>query len=152
MIQTSAGAVYSLAQGTNAPVSGLAFTSGSGQSGFWEFPLRGYTSGDITLSVYWYAAATSGNVKLAAQIGAITVGTDAQSWLTKALATLTNNGDQATNGTANAGKIYTITLTGGALDSAASGDLILLRLTRLAANASEMSGDAIVAFIVASWS
>jgi hypothetical protein len=140
---------YDIVQGTNAPIDNTGFAVGESQ--FWKFPLRGYTSGDITVDVYWYAAATTGNVKWETAIGAVTIATDTGSLEAKAFATATST-QTAVNSNAKAGSKTTITITGSSLDSAAANDFIQFYLKRIAASASEMSGDSLFLYAVVSWS
>jgi hypothetical protein len=135
-------------QGTNFPVPQVGMAVNDAES--FVFPLIGYTSGDITLTITWYAAATTGNVQWDAAIAAITINTDTGSIEAKAYATATS-AQTATNSNAKAGKTTTITITGASLDSAAANDFISLRIRRIAASASEMSGDALFLYARASW-
>jgi hypothetical protein len=156
ILLTPGGAVYAAAaipqfnivQGTNFPVPQIGYAVND--LAYWNFPARAYTSGDITFTVYWYAAATSGNVQWAVSLGAITIGTDSGSIEAKALATATN-GQTATNSNAKAGKTTAITITGSSLDSIAANDFAQISLKRIAASSSEMSGDALFLFAVVSW-
>jgi len=138
---------YNQIAGTNFPVVSVGYAVSD--IGYWDFPARGYTSGDITVTVYWYAAATTGNVKWESAIGAITIGTDTGSIEAKAFATATST-QTATNSNAKAGSTTTITITGASLDSVAANDFVEFYLKRIAAT-SEMAGDALFLFAVVSW-
>jgi hypothetical protein len=135
-------------QGTNFPVPSIGFAVSD--FAYWDFPAKAYTSGDITVVIYWYAAATSGNVQWSVALAAITVGTDTGSIEAKAFATATN-AQTATNANAKAGASTTITITGASLDSVAGNDLCNIFVKRIAASASEMSGDALFLYATVSW-
>jgi hypothetical protein len=137
-----------ITQGTNFPVPSTGFAVSDLET--WIFPLLGYTSGNITLDVYWYAAATTGNVQWQGSLAAVTIGTDTGSLEAKAFATATA-AQSAVNANAKAGSKTTITVTGASLDSAAANDFVALKLSRIAASAAEMSGDALLAYVVVSW-
>lgn len=139
------------ANGSAFPVSGLAFDAANDEAIFFPFKATNYGSGNLTVSVDGYAAATANNVVLEAQIAALTPG-DAQSVLTKALSTL-NYVQGAPSSTSNGPARLTITITN--LDSIAAGDLVYLRLARDAngTNATDdMTGDFIVTFVELSYS
>lgn len=138
---------YNQIAGTNFPV--VSIGTAVNDLMYWDFPARGYTSGDITVKVYWYAAATTGNVKWETAIGAITVGTDTGSFEAKAFATATST-QTAVNANAKAGSVTTITITGASLDSVAADDFVELYMKRITAT-SEMAGDALFLFAVVSW-
>ncbi|MCZ2076465.1 MAG: hypothetical protein LC130_15875, partial [Bryobacterales bacterium] len=77
--------------GTNFPVSGLAFDAAADEAAFWKFRAVDYTSGNLTLDLFWYAdTATSGNIVWDAQIAAITPETDTQDVETKAFAAISS--------------------------------------------------------------
>jgi len=139
---------FNIIQGTNFPLPGTGFVVNDAQ--FWRFPARAYAGGDITVDVYWYAAATTGNVKFEAALAAVTIGTDTGSLEAKAFATATST-QSAVNANAKAGNKTTITITGASLDSATLNDLLALRLKRIAASASEMAGEAIFQYALVSW-
>lgn len=116
----------------------------------WNFIARSYGSGDITVTVQWYAAATTGNVKWEASMGAITGSADTGSVEAKAYAAATST-QTAVSGNAKALNLTTITITGSSLDSVADGDYVQFQLKRIAASASEMSGQALMLLINVSW-
>lgn len=129
------------ANGTNFPVSGKGFDDTSVEQIAFEFKIPFYLSGNITVNLKWYAAATTGNVVWGAQLAAITAG-DAQSMLTDGLATAATTTTAAST-TSNGPKATQITIT--AVDSAAADDSITLRIYRdAAAGGDTMTGDAIL--------
>jgi hypothetical protein len=131
-----------LANGTNFPVPGYAFNDTTLQQLYFVFKVPLYLSGNITVTVRWYAAATTGAVIWGAQIAAITPSVDAQSMLTDGLAT-TQTTTTTTISTANAPDTTTITITN--LDSVAADDEVTLRIYRdAAAGGDTLSGDAIL--------
>lgn len=136
---------YNVVQGT-APVGSLGFAVNSLAE--WAFSLRGYQPGtSITVTVYWYAAATTGNVKWAASLGAITGNVDATSVEAKAYATAVNT-QSAVSANAKALNLTTLIITGASLDSASPDDFVQLQIQRIAASASEMTGSALFLFAV----
>ena len=135
-------------QGTNFPVDSVGFSVGNSE--YWKFPARGYTSGDVTLKIYWYAAATTGNVQWEAALAAINIGTDTGSIEAKAFGTATDV-QTATNANAKAGSLTTITITGAALNSLAADDLTVISINRIAASSGEMTGQALLLYAVVSW-
>jgi hypothetical protein len=142
-------AQFNIIQGTNFPV--VSDGTVANDAMYWAFSLRGYTSGDITAVLDWYAAATTGNVKWEIAIACYTIGTDTGSIEAKAFAAATNSGDVAVNANAKSPTRTTITITGAALDSAAANDWVTVRIRRIAATASEMSGSALFMQCVVSW-
>ena len=138
--------------GSNFPVSGLAFDAASDEAAFWNFIATNYGSGNLTLEIYWYAdTASSGDVIWDASIAAITPNTDSQDIETKSLATINSVTDSHLGTTGQREHSCSITISN--LDSLANGDHVWLRLNRDANNASDtMSGDAIVTKLRLSYS
>jgi hypothetical protein len=67
------------ANGTTIPVAGYAFDAASEEGLFFRFRASDYTSGDVAVSLDWYAdSASSGAVVWGAQLAAITPDTDTQ--------------------------------------------------------------------------
>jgi hypothetical protein len=129
------------ALGTNFPVMGLAYDAGIIESAYWVFKAADYTSGNLTLVIEWYAAATGSAVIWGAAI-ACTAGSDAQSILTKSIATATT---VTTTKSATANGPMTSTITISNLDSIAANDTVWLRIYRDAtAGGDTMTGDAIL--------
>lgn len=62
---------------TSFPVFSLSFDDGVDESAFWKFKTVNYTTGPITVDVYWYAStATSGSVTWESQVAAINPNVD----------------------------------------------------------------------------
>lgn len=109
---------------------------------YWTWKLRRYGSGNLSLNLGWYAAATTGNVVWGAQIGVTVAGTSTTTYIAKTFATATTT-TTAANGTTNRSQTSTVTISN--LDSLADGNDVMLRLYRDAANGSDtMTGDAIM--------
>ena len=138
--------------GTNFPVIGLAFDAASAEAAFFAFRAVNYGSGNVTVSVDWYAdTASSGDVVWGAQLAAITPDTDTQDVETKSLATANTVTDSHLGTTGQ--RLHRASITVSNLDSIAANDDVWLRLYRDAANGSDtMTGDAIVADIALSYS
>src|SRR5690554_6479970 len=85
---SSNGAQHKVVDGTNFPVPSLAFDASTEESVFFTFRAASYGSGNLTLTLNWYAdTASSGDVVFGAAIAAITPNTDSQDIETKAFAT-----------------------------------------------------------------
>lgn len=135
----SAFPAFSKVNGSNFPVSGLAFDAAADEAAFWKFIAQNYGSGNLTLNIFWYADnATSGNVVWEAQIAAITPNSDSQDVETDALATL-NYVQDAHIGTTGQ-RVHQCTITISNLDSIAADDLVVLRIAR-DANGSNATDD-----------
>lgn len=141
-------------QGTNFPVTGLAYDATTDEAAFWTFVADSYGSGNVTVDVYWYAdTATSANVVWEVQLAAITADTDTQDVETKAFATL--NFVQDTHLGTTGQRVHKASVTVSNLDSLAAGDVLTLRLARDANGTSatdDMTGDAIVVAVEVSYS
>lgn len=145
---------YVKTNGTNFPVSGLAYDASTDESAFWKLIATSYGSGNLTLTLYWYAdTASSANVVWESQLSAITADTDTQDVETDGLATL--NFVQDTHlGTTNQ-RVHTCAITISNLDSLAAGDVVHLRIARDANGTSatdDMTGDAILIMATLSYS
>ena len=140
----SAFPAYVKNNGTNFPVSGLAFDAAADEAAFWKFIAQNYGSGNLTIRIFWYAdTASSGDVIFDVQIAAITPNTDSQDIETDGLATANSVTDSHLGTTGQ--RLHTCDVTVSNLDSLAADDLVHLRLNRDANNASDtMTGDAIV--------
>lgn len=138
--------------GTNFPVSGLAFDAATDEAAFWKFLAVDYTSGNLTLDLFWYAdTATSGNIVWDAQIAAITPETDTQDVETKTFAAISSVTDSHLGTTGQ--RLHKATITLSNLDSLAADDVVWLRVNRDANNASDtMAGDAILTLVQLSYS
>lgn len=135
---------YSKVNGTNFPVAGLAYDAAADEAAFWRFILPNYASGNLTLTVYWYAdTATSGDVIWGAQLAAITPNTDSQDVETDGLATANTVTDTHLGTTGQ--RVHSADITLSNLDSLAALDLCHLRIYRDADAAGDtMTGDAIL--------
>jgi hypothetical protein len=140
--------------GSNFSVSGLAFDGGStNESVFFKFIAHNYGSGNVTVTVYWYAdTASSGNVQFGAGISVITPNTDTQDIETDTFATATETQDShlATTGQ----RLHSMTIAISNLDSLAADDHVVLWFYRDASDTTNdtMAGDAIVTKLVVSYS
>lgn len=139
-------------QGTNFPVTGLAYDAATAESAYFDFLAVNYGSGNLTLDIDWYAdAASSGAVVWGAQLAAITPDTDSQDVETKAFATAQTVTDTHLGTTGQ--RVHRASLTISNLDSIADGDRLWLRLYRdAAAGGDTMTGDAILIGARVSWS
>jgi hypothetical protein len=128
--------------GTNGPVSWLAYDAAATESAYWEFTALSYGSGNLALDIIWGAAtATSGVVRWEAAIAAITPETDSQDPETKAYATALTVDDTHLGTTAK--RLMRATITISNLDSLAANDEVWLRIARIGGNAADtLAGDA----------
>ena len=140
------------ANGTNIPVRGLAFDAATEEAIFFRFRALNYGSGNLTVSVYWYAdTASSGNVIWGAAIAAITPDADSQDIETDSLATAATVTDAHIGTTGQ--RLHQCSITVSSLDSLAANDDVALRFYRDADDGSDtMTGDAIVVGLVVSYS
>ena len=140
----SAGPTFGVSDssgGSAYPIDRLSFAAATaGQSAAVRFKASNYGSGNLTLVIRWYAAATTGDVQWNAQIVAISPG-DAQSVLTDALATATNT-VTTVNGTTNGLNTTSVTISN--LDSLAADDEVWLVITRNNGGSDTMSGAALL--------
>jgi hypothetical protein len=140
--------------GTNFPVPCLDFDASTDESAFFFFTATNYGSGNLTLEIFWYAdTASSGNVVWEASIAAITPDTDTQDIETKSFASV--NYVQDTHLGTTGQRLHKATITISNLDSIASGDSVVLKLSRDAngTNATDdMAGDACVTGLRLSYS
>lgn len=127
-------------QGTNYPLPGWAFATGSANEAIYaRFRAILYASGNLTVDVDWYSrsGSTSGSPTWGAALSVLTPG-DAQSMESDTFAT-ENTQSTAVNGTAKGLTRTTITVSN--LDSLAIDDSVELRLRR---TDNSMTGDAIM--------
>lgn len=138
--------------GTNFPVPGLAFDTTTQETCYFRFPALSYGSGNVTVTVEWYAdSATSGGVTFGASLAAITPNTDSQDIETKAFATENTASDTHLGTTGQ--RLHSFDITVSNLDSIAAGDDVTLRLQRIPSDGGDtMTGDAIVTRVVVSYS
>jgi hypothetical protein len=128
--------------GTNGPVSWLAFDAASTETAYWEWTAFSYGSGSLTLDIVWGAAtATSGVVRWEAAIAAITPESDSTDPEAKAYATASTVDDTHLGTTAK--RLMRATITISNLDSLAANDEGWLRVARLGGHANDtLAGDA----------
>jgi hypothetical protein len=138
--------------GTNFPVSGLYYDTTTAQSAFWKVAALNYGSGDLTVTVYWYAdTATANGVVWEAAIAAITPNADSTNVETKAFATAASAADTHLGTTGQ--RVHSIAITVTAVDNLSADDVFWLRIGRLPANASDnMAGFAVLLMAVLSYS
>lgn len=138
--------------GTNFPVPGLAFDASTLETAFFRLKALGYGSGNVTLSLDWYAdTASTGAVIWGAALAAITPDADTQDIETKAFATENTVTDTHIGTTGQ--RLHTATITISNLDGLANFDDLTLRLVRRAADGGDtMTGDAIVTSLLLSYS
>jgi hypothetical protein len=147
-LQTSSFPGMMGTQGTNFPLVGqYAFDGTSTERLFLRFQAINYASGNITVTIGWYAAtATSGNIVWETALAAMTPNTDSASWETKAFATVNTATDTHLGTTAT--RPHSVDITVSNLDSIADGDWAVLRVSRLPGDAGDtMSGDAVLASV-----
>ena len=140
--------------GTNFPVSGLAYDGGStDESAYFKFVATSYGSGNLTVTVYWYAdTASSGNVVWGAAISAITPNTDSQDIETDAFATANTQQDAHLGTTGQ--RLHSVDITVSNLDSIAAGDHVFVHIYRDASDTvnDTMTGDAIITLVTLAYS
>jgi hypothetical protein len=134
--------------GTNSPVSGLAFDAATEEKAYYKFKATGYASGNPTLTISWYAdSATSGVVRWGCRLAAITSNTDSQDVETDGFATQQTADDTHLGTTGQ--RLHTIDVTISNLDSLTAGDDCVLEISRVANHANDtMTGDALMTLAV----
>lgn len=149
LLPASNFAQYKVVAGTNFPVESLAYDGGSAdEAAYFVFKIRGYTSGNITVRIGWYAdTASSGNVVWGASLAAITPDADTQDIETKSFATEVTQQDSHLGTTGQ--RLHECVLTLNQLDSVADGDLCVVRLQRKASDTTNdtMTGDALLTHV-----
>lgn len=140
----SAFPAYVKANGTNFPVSALAY-DGAGsteEKAYWKFKASNYGSGNLTLVLRWYAASgTTGDVVWGCRIAAVTPDTDTQDIETKAFDTQETVVDSHLGTTAK--RLHTCTITIDETDVLAADDTVWIEISRLPGNGSDtMAADA----------
>lgn len=138
--------------GTNFPVSSLAYDAAADEAAFFKFVATSYGSGNLTLTLFWYAdTASSGDVVWGGAISAITPNSDSQDIETDGLATENTATDSHLGTTGQ--RLHSIDVTISNLDSIAAGDVVHLRIRRVGSNGSDtMSGDAQLVMATLSYS
>ena len=146
MFRTTAFPALVQANGSSYPVAGLAFDATVDESVFFTFTATNYASGNLTLTILWYAdTATASDVVWESQIGVITPNTDTQDVETDGLATLNFVMDTHLGTTGQ--RVHQTAITISNLDSLAADDRVVLRVARDADSTSDtddMAGDAIL--------
>lgn len=138
--------------GTNFPVTALAYDAAADEAAFWGFRAINYGSGNLSIDIDWYAdTASSGVVVWGAQIAAITADTDTQDVETKALATAVTVNDTHLGTTGQ--RLHRCTIALSNLDSIANHDDVWLRVYRDADAAGDtLVGDALLVKVTVSYS
>jgi hypothetical protein len=139
-------------QGTNFPVSGLAFDAAADELSYWRVRAVEYGSGDLTLDIDWYAdTASSGDVVWAAALSVLTPDTDSQDIETDAFATINTVTDSHLGTTGQ--RLHRATIALSNLDSLAADDIVTVQIYRDADDGSDtMAGDAILVMATLSYS
>jgi hypothetical protein len=127
ILRSSAYPYLGQVNGTNIPVFYLSYDRD--QSAFWQIRVPGYTTGNLSLTIDWYAdTATSGNVVFGGSIAAITPNSDTQDIETDSLATETST---TTTHLGTIGqRVHRTTVTISNLDSVAADDFVWIRIRR----------------------
>lgn len=150
----SNGPQFKVVDGTNFPVSSLAFDASTDETAYVRFIATSYGSGNLTLTLRWYAdTATSGNVVWGAAVAAVTPDTDTQDVETKAFGTA--NTVQDTHLGTTGQRVHTCAITISNLDSIAAADEVWLKVYRDAdgtAATDDMTGDALLLSVSLSYS
>lgn len=148
------GAQHTVFNGTNFPVPALAFDGGStDESVYFIFKALNYGSGNLTLTIDWYAdTASTGDVVWGAAVAAITPNTDTTDIETKAFATDNTQADTHLGTTAQ--RLHSVALTISNLDSIAADDWVALHFFRDASDTvnDTLAGDALVTMLILSYS
>jgi hypothetical protein len=152
ILRTTAFAPVVLANGTNISVRGLAFDASTEEDAFFRFTATNYGSGNVNVTLYWYAdTASSGDVIWGAALAAITPDADSQDIETDALATAATATDTHLGTTGQ--RLHQIAVAVSSLDSLAADDNVALRVYRDADAAGDtMTGDAILVALTVSYS
>lgn len=150
--QSSNPAAPVLFQGTNFPVAGLAFDATTQETVFFRFPAISYGSGNITVTVDWYAdTATANGITFGASLACITQNTDSQDIETKAFGTENTASDTHLGTTGQ--RLHSFDIVVSNLDSITLLDDVTLRLRRIPSDAGDtMTGDVIVTRVLVSYS
>jgi len=138
-------------QGTNFPVSFLAYDAALDEAATWKIDVTDYLSGNITVNIVWAAdAATSGVVVWGASIACITPNSDTQDVTTDTLASESTTATTHLGTTAR--RLMQTTVTVSNLDSIAAGDSVWIRVRRVGSSGSDtMTGDAWLERVIISY-
>jgi len=133
---------YLKINGSEFPVTVLAYDSGTKESAFWKFKAVNYGSGSLTAVIRWTSdTATSGDVVWGAQVACITQDTDTQDITTKALASASTVIDTHLGTTARREMSCSVTVANA--DSITANDTVWLLIFRDGASGSDtLVGDA----------
>jgi hypothetical protein len=127
---------FTKTDGTNGPVTMLAFDATIEQTAFFRTRATNYGSGNLTVTLNWNAAsATSGGVSWGVSVAAITPNTDSQDVETKSFATEVIIADTHIGTTAK--RAHDAVGTVVALDSLAVDDLLMIRVARKTGDAGD---------------
>jgi hypothetical protein len=141
---------YTKVNGAEFPVAELAYDDAANESAFWSFPALLYGSGNLTVTLEWYAtSAVAGDCVWGAAIACITPTTDTQDVETKTLAA--ENTATTTHPGTTAKRLLQTIITVTNLDAITAGDMVWLRLRRLSAG-NTMAGDANLVKATVAWS
>ena len=145
---------YLRGQGTNFPVSGLGFDGGStDEDCYWKFIASEYGSGNVTVTVFWYAdTASTGNVVWGAALAVITPNTDTQDIETDAFAAVNTQQDSHLGTTGQ--RLHQVGITVSNLDGLTADDHVMLHFYRDASDTTNdtIVGDCIITKVVVSYS
>jgi hypothetical protein len=149
---TAASPAYDKTNGTNFAVTSLKFDAATEETCYFKFRATSYGSGNLTLTVCWYAdTATSGDVIWGAAVACITPDTDSQDVETKAFGTAATATDTHLGTTAQ--RVQQIAVTISSLDSLAANDVVWLKVYRDADAAGDtLTGDAQLTLAVLTYS
>lgn len=145
--QTTAFPSLVRVNGTNFPVVSLAYDAAATETAYFKWVAIAYGSGNVTAKVGWYAdTASSGDVRWEVALAAITPDTDTQDVETKAFATAHAFTDSHLGTTGQ--RVHEASQAISNLDSIAAGDMCVLRVSRLGADAADtMTGDAQLLYV-----
>lgn len=135
-IPSSGGAIKTQVEGTNVSYTVVDFDDTTDQSVFWQFIMpQSYDGGNFTLNLHSFASATSGSALMDVEACVVEAGEVVDQALTS-LGTITVAPDATTN------ELVVDTDATNSLTGLAGGDMVILKLTRDADNASDtMTGD-----------
>lgn len=134
---------YTKVDGTNAPVTGLAYDATIEQSAYVEMQAINYGSGNWTAALEWYGRAISGGVTWGISMAAITPNTDTQDVETKSFATETLVSDTHLGTTTQ--RAHSVAMAISNLDSVSADDWVWLKVSRKPGDSSDtLAGFAIL--------
>lgn len=141
--------------GTNAPVTWLAYDAAATEYAYWELGALNYggSSPAITVDITWGAAsATSGVCRWGVSLLAVTPETDTGALTSEAFGTEVVVDDTHLGTSAKRLMLATLSLTSGALDSVVNKDELVLRVGRIGGHANDtMAGDALFKKVLLTW-